>query len=199
MTDSPQVPTGRRGKVGKGRHSTADSKGRKVIRPPNGGALIPGAGGGPQPGAGRPTNELRHKLTTVLDKGVPVLDQIAQGQVVNRRRFKVADLLPHVALNCPNCGEHDLKEKLDLSLLDLEYGMYMTIEIMESASAKERIAALALAGDFGPGKVKQVSTDTVREKVRETLQIVREALTPEQYLPIHERLRELWTGDRAVA
>jgi hypothetical protein len=42
--------------------SSAKSSGRKKREPipqPHGGAIIPGAGGGPQPGAGRPTDEFK--------------------------------------------------------------------------------------------------------------------------------------------
>lgn len=172
--------------------------GRKPVRQRHGGALIPGAGGGAHPGQqpGRPTNELRAKLTNVLEKGVPVLQQIASGEVVNKRRFRVGELLPHVNVDCPNCGEQGLKERLQLMLADPEYGQFATIEGMESATAKERIAALALAGDFGPGKVKQVSTDMVREKVRETLRILRDAIPPELLVDVLPLLRELWTGEK---
>jgi hypothetical protein len=39
-----------------------------AIPQPHGGYLIPGAGGGPQPGSGRPSHEYREKLRAILDK-----------------------------------------------------------------------------------------------------------------------------------
>lgn len=69
-----------------------DEKGRKIIRMPHGGYLVPGAGGGPQPGSGRPKNEFRAKMRELLDLKVehedagevplwqPYLEECLQGK-----------------------------------------------------------------------------------------------------------------------
>lgn len=52
-----------------------DAKGRRLVRQPHGGALVPGAGGGPQPGAGRPKDSTRELLRSLLR------DQVAPNAV----------------------------------------------------------------------------------------------------------------------
>lgn len=52
-----------------------DAKGRKMVPQPHGGALIPGAGGGPQPGAGRPPDQWKAALRALADRK-EVLDHI---------------------------------------------------------------------------------------------------------------------------
>lgn len=71
---APAVPAKKRQKP------SGNSSGRPRRDPvpqPHGGALIPGAGGGPQPGAGRPKSEVKAALRLSFEKRIPVLEQIA--------------------------------------------------------------------------------------------------------------------------
>lgn len=56
-----------------------------------GGNLVPGAGGGPQPGQGRPPSALRERLRGTLEARIPVLEEISAGRRTIRER-------------CPACG-----------------------------------------------------------------------------------------------
>ena len=56
-------------------HATAKPKkpsgkptGRKLVPQPHGGALLPGAGGGPQPGSGRPPDEWKATMRRLRDR-----------------------------------------------------------------------------------------------------------------------------------
>ena len=50
---------------------------RQLVPQPHGGALLPGAGGGPQPGSGRPPSELRERLKGSLAERVKIIEEIA--------------------------------------------------------------------------------------------------------------------------
>lgn len=50
---------------------------RDPVPQPHGGYLVPGAGGGPQPGSGRPKSEVKAALRLSFEKRIPVLEQIA--------------------------------------------------------------------------------------------------------------------------
>lgn len=158
----------------------------------NGGTLIPGAGRGPEPGTGgRPSSHLRASLTAVLEKGVPEIERIAMGQLVERKRFRVLDLLPFVTLECPNCGTEGAREAL-LVKLRSDDDIFQTIECDVSASAADRVRALDLAGKYGPGVVKQIGVEVVREKVIETLDLLRERVDPALFAELRPLLRDIW-------
>lgn len=59
------------------RKSSGESSVRRPVPQPHGGALVPGAGGGPQPGAGRPPADIRFRLRGSLADRLHVLTDIA--------------------------------------------------------------------------------------------------------------------------
>lgn len=62
--------------------SSAKPSGRTLVPQPHGGALLPGAGGGPQPGAGRPPDAIRARLREIAQgKGLPFLDALLEGRL----------------------------------------------------------------------------------------------------------------------
>lgn len=158
----------------------------------NGGTLIPGAGRGPEPGkGGRPTSLLRSNLTAVLEAGVPHIAAIASGQLVEKTRARIRDLAPY--LKCANCGEGGSGSPgLGMVIADAENHMYVTIEVEQSATAADRIRALDLAGKYGPGAVKQIGVEVVRDKVVETLDLLRERLDPKIFDELRPLLRDIW-------
>ena len=85
--------------------------GKPLVRQPHGGALQPGAGGGPQPGSGRPSNEIRRSLREILDKGLPHLEEFVKG---DRDDAKPADQLRAIEI----AGKFGLDVKVDKSLVD---------------------------------------------------------------------------------
>lgn len=158
----------------------------------NGGTLVPGAGRGPEPGhGGRPTSALRANLTAILETGVDNIRAIAEGALVERKRFRVLDLLPYVDLTCPNCGTEGARESLRAKLASDDY-LFQTIECEVSATAKERLSAYDLAGKYGPGVVKQIGVEVVRDKVVETLDLLRDRLDPKTFDEIRPLLRDIW-------
>ena len=52
----------------------------KLVRQPHGGALLPGAGGGPQPGSGRPPSAIREVARLAFSDRIPVLESIADNE-----------------------------------------------------------------------------------------------------------------------
>jgi hypothetical protein len=63
---------------GNGKKTSAHSSG--LIPQPHGGALLPGAGGGPQPGAGRPPSHIRLVAREAFAKRIPILERIADDE-----------------------------------------------------------------------------------------------------------------------
>lgn len=53
--------------VTKSAKPSAKPSARKGVPQPHGGMLVPGAGGGPQPGSGRPPNEFKEWCKALLD------------------------------------------------------------------------------------------------------------------------------------
>ena len=91
----------------------AKDNGKPSVKPsvpqPHGGALVPGAGGGPQPGAGRPPNELRSSMRAILDKGLPYLEEFVVGDNgTPADQLKAIDIAARVGLNV----------KVDKALID---------------------------------------------------------------------------------
>jgi hypothetical protein len=168
-----------------------------LIRQKHGGAIGPGAaagGRGPAPGTGgRPKSSLREKLRDIFEGRVAVIEQIADGEAIHRTRIRVADLVPYVKFDCANCGADDVgKQMIEATLLRPIDDQYVTIEGTVSASPKDRLAALDLAGKYGPGVVKQVGVEVVREKVVETLDYLRDNLTEADFERVRLGLRSIW-------
>ena len=117
----------------------------EMVPQPHGGALLPGAGAGKQPGAGRPSNELRNSLRGILEDGLPNLRNIANGAP---RTF--------VSKEC-KCGE-TVKIKLaardtdQLRALEIasKYGLNDTVEedfVREMAAVVGEVLKQAEGGD----------------------------------------------------
>ena len=70
-------------------NGTKSSKKSSVgVVQPHGGMLIPGAGGGPQPGAGRPPSSFRKLCRKRFQRHLPKLDAMLE-----RKRLRNSDLL----------------------------------------------------------------------------------------------------------
>ena len=66
-------------------------------------------------------------------------------------------------------------------------------ETLISAPVGERLKAIDLMGKYSIGTVREMSTDQVRERIRETLNVIRARLPKEQASKIILELREVWT------
>lgn len=83
----------------KPKKTSGKTSGRKLIPQPHGGALLPGAGGGPQPGAGRPPSVIRERLRGSFAERIKILEAIADDPEVSPSdRVKAIDMLAKYGL-----------------------------------------------------------------------------------------------------
>lgn|SRR5574341_1808029 len=61
------------------------------------------------------------------------------------------------------------------------------------AHAQDRIRAIDVLAKYGVGVVRELSVDDVRDRLRDTIIIIREALAPHQVPKVLAELREVWT------
>lgn len=64
----------------------------------------------------------------------------------------------------------------------------------QKADPQDRIRAMDVMGKYGIGTLKELSLDEVRERLRQTLQVIRQELSREVADTITERLRVVWSG-----
>ena len=62
-----------------------------------------------------------------------------------------------------------------------------------NADCQDRIRALDVLAKYGIGTVRELSVDEVRERLRNTVEIIREALAPAVADSLLSRLRPVWT------
>lgn len=134
----------------------------------HGGALIPGAGGGPQPGSGRPPSVLRDRLRGALEARVPIIEQIADGTPIKRADIPLASVLRYA--KCPSCNGK-LEKLATLTDADL---VFVSLEGKESASPSDRVKALDLAAKYGLGAKEEVTlvSPDVRARVEATVALI---------------------------
>ncbi len=61
-----------------------------------------------------------------------------------------------------------------------------------SADPQDRVRALDMMAKYGLGTVRELTVDQVRDRLRETVTIIRESLPSSQASKILLRLREVW-------
>ncbi len=64
----------------------------------------------------------------------------------------------------------------------------------EEADPQDRIRAVDTLAKYGIGTVREVTVDQVRDRLRATLDVIREALPTKQAATIIARLREVWAA-----
>lgn len=151
----------------------------------HGGMLIPGAGGGPQPGSGRPTSVLREKLRGVVEDRVGILEAIVDGEPMVRTTVSLRSVLPWAT--CPNCGEKGM-EATNPDMVD-----EITIAAKTSASPRDRIGALDLAAKYGVGTKDELSVvhPDVVKRLEQTVALI--ASQPEWHaVTLLEQLSPIW-------
>jgi hypothetical protein len=62
----------------------------------------------------------------------------------------------------------------------------------DQADAQDRIRAIDTLAKYGIGTLREVSVDQVRERLRDTLEVLRQDLPPKQAARVISRLREIW-------
>ena len=154
----------------------------------HGGTLVVGAGGGPQPGAGRPPSILRERLKGALEARVPIIEQIADGSPIKLADIPLATVLKYAT--CPKCeGAFKL-----LDSVKPEDAILVTLRGRESASPSDRIKALDLAAKYGLGTKDEVTliSPDVRARVEATVQLITTRATWEANVLLAE-LDKVWS------
>jgi hypothetical protein len=105
---------------------------------------------------------LRDQLRGGYGERIQFLNQVVDGTVMQTIEVPLISVLPHVV--CPNCGEHGQEPKDGVVSL-----LTVTFTAKASASVKDRIMALEQMAKYGLGQMKEVSVESVRERVQETL------------------------------
>jgi hypothetical protein len=167
----------------KKRSHKTPAKTTELIPQAHGGALR--RGGTNAGGPGRPPSAIREKLRVSFDERVPILEKIADGEVIHRTRVRIADIVPYLA--CPNCGEPGLK------LADGD-ALFAEVSAVTSASPKDRITAVKLMGDLGLGPDKELTVEAIKERLKAQLAVLEKVLTPEQLTSVVPKLRAVWNG-----
>lgn len=137
---------------------------------PKGGMLWAGPTGKPVAGPGRPTNEIRAQLRSILDQqGVPFVKSVLSGEVSLTLREV-----------CEHCGKEPTKK---LSPEEIAKRI---------PTIGDQMSAFDSAARFSIGTVKGISEEQIVEKVRDTLQLVFDELGQDGYVRVLPRLRSIW-------
>jgi hypothetical protein len=165
-----------------GKKSGPKSGNGQLVPQAHGGAIRRGSLPGNTPGTGAPPSLLRDKLRGSFAERTHIIEQIADGVPMQRAVFPLAAILQHAS--CPKCG--DKLKPNDVTALLVE------IQGQISASPKDRLGALDLAAKYGLGTVKEISVDNVRDRVSQTLSVIRSHCSVEQAATIINALRPVW-------
>lgn len=167
--------------------STAAASPGALVVQPHGGALKTGGNPGNRGGSGRTPSALRDRLRNSMAERIPVIEQIADGEAIVRTEIRVIDVMRHVL--CPKCGG-----PLELITKDPLEAMGLTILGRTSASPRDRISAIDLAGKYGLGtkdEITVVSADVMSRLEAQAARFVAEL--PPAALEIVRRITdEVW-------
>jgi hypothetical protein len=156
-----------------------------LIKQIHGGAIYQGAPANPVPGTGRPPSAIREHLRGSFSERIPVLERIADGAAARRIEVPLSEVLPHV--KCSKCdGAVETKDETNPDLI--------VIEGQTSAGMRDRIRSLDLMAKYGLGTTKELTVENVRERLKLTLEILRNELTEDQEKSIMPKLKDVWRG-----
>lgn len=154
-----------------------------LVVQPHGGAIHYGNPGN-KGGSGVPPSAIRLHLRGGFYERVGILERMADGEVMQKMRVGLTSVLPYVV--CANCGEAQIAAK------DPKDAAFVEIEVMVSASPKDRREAMDLMAKYGLGALREISVENVRERVAGTLDVIRENVAPELYERMLPQLRAQW-------
>lgn len=157
-----------------------------LIPQKHGGALLHGNPGnrGAHVGQGRAASLIRDSYKEAFAERLPVLCDIADGRPMETVRLELGVLA--ALLECPSCHQGYRPTDPDKRTLELT--------VQRSASPKDRITALDVIGKYGLGALKEISTEHVRAKLAETLDVIRKHVDTDTAARILGELRPIWTG-----
>lgn len=172
-----------RGRGGKTAKQTATATPALVPQPNGRGALLSGGMPGNAGGPGRPPSIIRERLRGSYEQRIAVLEQVADGEAMERVEVPLATVLPHA--RCPKCeGPVEAKDAATLVLI--------SVEGTRSARVAERIAALDQMAKYGLGTTKELTVDHVRGRLEETYRVLLAELPADLFERVNARLSEVW-------
>jgi hypothetical protein len=140
------------------------------LRPqPHGGALLAGGLPGNRGGPGAPPSVVRERARTAFHQRIPVLEQIADGQLTVAIRQR-----------CPGCGHEPTPAATEV--------------IAREVRPADQVAAMRELGRVGMGE--RISVEDVRIRLTETVTTIREVLPPTLAEAVIDRLDPIWRGTR---
>lgn len=108
---------------------------------------------------------------------------IADGRPVQVLKLELRSLVGLV--ECPSCHS---------PFMPAEGTEDVKLELLGSASPKDRVQAIDVMGKYGLGALREVSTESVRAKVGQTIDVIRSLLPPDDAVRIVNALRPIWTA-----
>lgn len=139
---------------------------------------------------------IREVLRACFIERVFVLQSIADGSVM-------ADIeVPWTAVTtrvmCNVCGSNELRPTVganggaggDAMLSEGK----LKFSARQSASVKDRVAALELMARYGIGQLREVSAEHVRDRLTMTLQLLTDTLPTETLARLIPRLKDVWSA-----
>lgn len=130
----------------------------------------------------RTASQIRGGLRQRYDDRLSWLEGVMDGECVEKVQVKLLEVVPY--LECPNCGEAGVGVT--------EANQMREVEVLRSASVKERTAVMEQWAKYGLGQLKEVSVEHVREKVAQTIAVVRRMAGPEVAEQMVRELAKVW-------
>lgn len=147
------------------------------------GAIYQGAPTNPRSVGGRPRSALRDLALGSLENRFGILENIADGEAVQRIEVPLHVVLKHAT--CLTCGG-------ELAANSAEALLMVKIEGRTSAAPKDRIAAVNAIKDISGVTNKEIPSDVVRDKLQQTIDVLRGALPAELVPGILAKLAPVW-------
>lgn len=148
------------------RNSKSSGRGRKTNGASNGIAKVPQAHGG------------------ALNIGGTPGHRGAGGRPPSAIRELLAESLPDRVASLTAIADGEVVQRMRIG--DKETAT------MISADVSDRLRAIDLLFKYSIGTVKEVSVESVRDRVKKTLDVIQGRVAPEQYASIVRELRPIW-------
>lgn len=144
--------------------------------------------GGHNPGAGRPPSVVRRTALGFFDAALPKLGAVAQGLATERSTVKLAEVLK--VIECAKCGP-----KTRFRVKGNRKANEVELEAMTTARVADQVRAATALGNLGLGPDKQLTVESVRERLQRMIAVLREELPAELFKRVEPRLRHVWTAN----
>lgn len=120
-----------------------------------------------------------------------MLGAIAGGEAVESARIELSAVLPH--LECSTCGVAGTVRAVKGSRASPD-GSAFTIQARRAARPADVVRAMQVLGHLGLGTERALSLESVQERLRGTVTILREELDAATFARVEPLLRKVWTS-----